>query len=422
MVGLCPLAQRGVFHFDEIAHMHLRAQHRTRTQPGKWPDQRAFANRHAGLLAIDMGERMDHRACSDRRIGDHTVGTDLHVVSQADAAFEYTVDVNRHILSTLQVAAYIKARRIGNPHTTFHQPVRQPLLEGALQLRQLQRAVHTCHLHRIGDLVRYHLDTIGHSKLHDVRQVILLLRVVIVQPGQPGFELARRQGHDAAVDFLHRQLGCIRVFLLDDALHRRARTDHAAITRRVIQFQRQQRQARAGAKCNQVAQCLPIGQRHVATEHHHDTVIRQHRYALLHGVASAQLRLLPHKAHIQRSQRVAQRATGRFHGLGPVPGDHHRAAGTQASRSGDHMVQQGAPGQSVQYFRQFAFHAGAFARRHDDYIQHCLVFHVSALVSPRYLEADYRPARRAHCPAFPARLQRGQTGLQQCARAGLLVD
>ncbi len=81
-----------------------------------------------------------------------------------------------------------------------HQLHGHAALVNPLQLRQLRRAVDTGDLGRVADFVRYHRHTIGHGKLHDIRQVILVLRVVVVQPRQPGLELPGGHGHDAAID------------------------------------------------------------------------------------------------------------------------------------------------------------------------------------------------------------------------------
>ena len=48
-----------------------------------------------------------------------------------------------------------------------------------------------------------------------------------------------------------------------------------------------------------------------------------------------------------------------------MPGNQDRATGLELRRSAQNMPEQGAPGEFVQHFGQFTFHAGAFARSHD---------------------------------------------------------
>jgi hypothetical protein len=62
-----------------------------------------------------------------------------------------------------------------------------------------------------------------------------------------------------------------------------------------------------------------------------------------------------------------------FNFCSTMAGDHDHIAGLQGTGGVYYMGQQSAPSQRMQHFGQLAFHAGAFARRHDDYIDFCHV-------------------------------------------------
>ena len=81
VVGLGAAAQGGVFHFDKIADVHLGTQLRARAQPGKRADQRAGADLHAQLFAVDVREGVDHRAGVDAGVGNKAVGAHAHAVT-----------------------------------------------------------------------------------------------------------------------------------------------------------------------------------------------------------------------------------------------------------------------------------------------------------------------------------------------------
>ena len=84
---------------------------------------------------------------------------------------------------------------------------------------QLLGAVHASHLHFVLNAVRHHIHAIGHSPLHHIGEVVLTLRVFVVQFGQPNLELFGGHRHDAAVHLLNVELLWRGVFMLDDGLH-----------------------------------------------------------------------------------------------------------------------------------------------------------------------------------------------------------
>ena len=80
-------------------------------------------------------------------------------------------------------------------------------------------AVNASHLHFVLNAVRHHIYAVGHSPLHHIGEVVLTLRVFVVQFGQPNLELFGGHRHDAAVHLLNFELLGRGVFLLHDGLH-----------------------------------------------------------------------------------------------------------------------------------------------------------------------------------------------------------
>ena len=283
---------------------------------------------------------MNHRAGGNAGVGNHAVGANAHALAQRDLALEHAVDIDRHILRAGQGAAHIQPGRVGQAHTLLHELQGHALLPGALQLSQLNRAVDASHLQRIGNAMGHHRQAIGHSELDHIGEVILALRIVGVEPGQPVFELPRRCGHDAAVDLLDLALLGAGVFVLDDGLHRLTGAQNTPITRGVGKCDGQQGQPLASAGSQQRAQGIGTGQGHITREHQHHALIAEQRGSLQHRVAGTELWLL---AHALRLPGAGSRCGPRHMGLDfsrTVTRHHHHLARLQRSRSVKHMLQQ----------------------------------------------------------------------------------
>ena len=80
-------------------------------------------------------------------------------------------------------------------------------------------AVDARHLQLVLNAMRYHHHTIGHSPLDYIGEVVLTLGILVVQFGQPGFELFGGHRHDAAVHLLNLELFGTGIFLLHDGQH-----------------------------------------------------------------------------------------------------------------------------------------------------------------------------------------------------------
>ena len=90
---------------------------------------------------------------------------------------------------------------------------------------------------------------------------------------------------------------------------------YAAIACGVGKLDGQQRELLAAASVNQGLQGVGLGQRHIARQHHHHTIVRQQRQGLLHRMAGTQLLRLNGAADIAIAAEMVA------HRIGLVPGD-----------------------------------------------------------------------------------------------------
>jgi hypothetical protein len=199
---------------------------------------------------------MKHRVVGDAHVGQEAVRADPHVVAQAHVALEDAVDVDLHVLAAGERAAHVEARRVRQPHALLHQRAGLAQLVGALELRQLQRAVDAVHFHRLGGRRGHHRAPVRHRELHDVGEVVLLLRVVVGQAREPGFQLRGGHGHEAGVDLADPALLLAGILVLHDRLDRVAAPHDAPVARGVGHLHGQQREPLAAALVHQRLQGL----------------------------------------------------------------------------------------------------------------------------------------------------------------------
>ena len=167
---------------------------------------------------------------------------------------------------------------------------------------QLLRTVNACHLQFVLNAMRHNRHAIGHRPLHHIGEVVLTLCILVVEFGQPSFELFGGHGHDAAVHLLNFQLLWAGIFLLHDGQHAVAFccAHNAAVACWVGHVEGEQGQAINCRSClthtgHQGFERVGVRQGHIARQHHHQAIICQHWHRLLHGMPCTQLRLLSDK-------------------------------------------------------------------------------------------------------------------------------
>jgi len=174
VIGLGLIRQRAVLDLDEIADMHLVAQHRAGAQPRIRADHAVFAD--GGVL--DMAKRRDARATTDAAIFQHAVGGDADVIGQFDAAFEHAIHVDADIAAAMQFAANVDACRIGQGDAGGEQRIGEIALLDAFQRGELRLAIDAFGFPAGGGMRGNHRPAFGHGEGDDVGQIVFVLRVV----------------------------------------------------------------------------------------------------------------------------------------------------------------------------------------------------------------------------------------------------
>jgi hypothetical protein len=95
--------------------------------------------------------------------------------------------------------------------------LRRAALIDALEFGQLHFAVHAEHFPRVVRLRGRHGHAFADGRAHDVREVILALRVIVSEAGQPARERRGRCDHDAGIHLADLALGVGRIAFLDNA-------------------------------------------------------------------------------------------------------------------------------------------------------------------------------------------------------------
>ena len=341
MVRLRAARQGRVLHLDEIADVHVFAQRCARAQPRERADERTRAHAHAQGLAVDVGERVDHRAGGDHRVAHQAVRPDANPVAELHMAFEDAVDVDLHVGAAAQFATHVQAPRVGQANPGVHQRGGLGALEAALEVGELHGAVHTQHFGVARRCGGGDGHALGDRHRDDVGQVVLALGVVAGQRGEPAFEVRGGRGHHAGVDLVDVALHRRRILVLDDAVNPaalvrrtagRVATHDPAVAGRVVEGDRQQREPGARARGDQRPRRGGLDQRHVAVEDQRRAAVVQQRCGLQRGVAGAQLRRLAHEAKVGRLNRCFDR-------FGTVAGDDDNAVRPEAGGGFENMLQ-----------------------------------------------------------------------------------
>ncbi len=230
-----------------------------------------------------------------------------------------------------------------------------------------------------------HVDLVGERHRDDVGQVVLALRVVVLQVAEITAQRPRIEGDETGVDLVHAPLVVGRVLVLDDARDGAALVaQHAAVARRVVDQRRQQRELAARAVGDEALERLRPNQRHVAAQHEHSMVVGNRRHGLHDGMARAEL------LGLQRPLEIGLLGERRSHLLGAVAVDDVDARGLDGARGADDVLEQRPARERLQHLRQCRVHAFALARGENDYGNR----HQPGTLQPFGLGIITRPAAR----------------------------
>ncbi len=360
MVGLGVVVYRAVLDFDKVADMHIASQLGARAQAGIRADHAVRANNRI----FDMAKRRDARTGGDAAVFDHAVGGDADVISQFDAAFKNAIHIDADIAAAAQFATDVDARRIGQRDPGFQQRRGLVALMHALQRGELQFAIHAFGFPTGVGMCGNDGQTFAHSERDNVGEVVLALRILFAQHGQPARQRGGGRDEYAGVDFADAALGFIRILFFDNARDLAIFADDAAVTVRIVELRGEQGEGAVARRVEQAVQRGHADQRHIAIKHQS----RRWRYGvqmrngLQYGVARAQLRFLQHPGDVRRIQRGA-------HLFAAMPMHHADARGMQRAGCIQHMAQQRFTGQRMQHLGQRRVHALALAGGENDDIQ-----------------------------------------------------
>ena len=358
MAGLGAGAEPRLLGLDEVADPRVFPELRTRAQARERSDRRPPVD----TRAVDHRVGFHRHAVREHRVANHAVGPDAHIRTQFHGPFQHHAHVDDTVQAGAQRPAQVEPRRIAERHPGPHRGFRIATLVAPLRAGKLDAVVHTEHLVRIGRLQAGHGNPRRHGPSDNVREVVLALRVVVVDGAEQLAEQGAGRGENAGVDLRDRALPVRGVPVLDDRRDlafgvtydpaepfrsRCLRGDEghprALLTRSHAGLERRARD-----------------QGHIGVEHEHRGLVRHVRQRLQHRMAGAQLLGLVHPGDVRRI-RVPLPDLRR-------PGPHHDMQLRRGERPCrvQHVAQHGPPANLMKHLRPVRPHASALARGQDD--------------------------------------------------------
>ncbi len=226
---------------------------------------------------------------------------------------------------------------------------------------KLLLAVHTERFPLVVGLRSDDVDVRLDREFDHVGQVVLTLRVVVLQRSEPAGQLRGRRNDDARVDLGDLLLLRRRVFLFDDTQHLAVRIAHdAAVAGRIVERHGEHAVAALPRAIGETPQRARARERHIAVQHERRHRRIQQRQCLLHRVAGAELLLLNRELHVGRRH-------GNAHRFGAMTNHDDEPCRIKRACSIDNVRQEWPAGQRMQHLGQRGTHAlaGACRQNHD---------------------------------------------------------
>src|SRR6267154_746709 len=289
VIGLGTRAYAARLHFHEVADVHFCGESRAHARADARVRTDAAASADVGVLQVAKG--FDARARCDHHVFQHAVRADRHAVAELHLALEDAVDVDRHVAAAGEISAHVAARRIGEGYALFHERIGELALVDALQLGELAAAVHAECLPRRAGLDGRHGYALLRCQRDDIGEVVLLLRVLVLQLREPGLELLRRRHEDSGVDLAQSALPGVSVFFFHNPHYFFSVSQDAPVSGGTVQCRRQKAQT-LPRRLDQLLQRLRANQRNVAVEHESRPALVEMGGGLHHSVTCAELRFL----------------------------------------------------------------------------------------------------------------------------------
>ena len=357
MVDLRILTDDGLLHLDEVADVVVAREFGARTKPRVRADARVPADR--GAFKVTEGKDFD--VILDRRIANHAVGAHANAVAEHDAALEHAADVDLDVLSADKLAANVDAVGINERHAGFKQAVGLHALPGTLKGGELHLGVDA--LDFIG-MVRMNggdAHAVGGREAHEIREVVLLLGVVVLQGVEPGVKTGRREHHDAGVDLPDQALLVGRILFLDDGRYDALGVSHdAAVALRIVHFNGEENELALLRLLEHAAGRFSGQKRHVS-----EADKRLGFVSVEHGPGLHQCMPRSLLRHLKRELQVGPAFVVLLHLLRAMTDD-NRLDGGKALHGIKHVIEHRSACERLENLGQFGMHALAHAGGKND--------------------------------------------------------
>src|SRR5882762_3075411 len=356
VIGLGTCAYTTRLHLHEVADVHSFGYARARSRADASVGADAAVRADVGVLQVT--ESFDARAGAYRHALQHAIRADRHAVTQLHFVFKHAIHVDRHIAAAGKTPAHVAARWIGERHPLLQERSGKSALVDALQLGELAAAVHSERLpHRVCMDCR-HRYALLRCERDDIGEVILLLRVIVLQLREPGLELLRRCHDDAGVDLAEGALPCVGVFFLDYSHHLFSISQDAPVSSGIVERRGQKAQPRP-CRLDKMLQGLGANQRDIAIEHEGRPALVEMRGGLHHRVTGAKLRFLD-------DPDGSVLVHGLAHELAAVAMDNADDLRRELFRGIENVCEQRAARQAMQHLGRARMHALARTRGEND--------------------------------------------------------
>ena len=177
----------------------------------------------------------------DATVAQHAVGTDVHPIAELHLALEHHVGVNEYVAAGAQVAAHIKTCGIDHGHSGEHQFASAPGTVMGLDFGELQLVVDAEDFGHRRRNQRGDRHLVAHRHRNDIGEVVLALRIAVLEFAEPAAQPLHRHRHDTGVALSDLAFARGGILLLDNAADFAARIAHdATVARRILEHDREQ--------------------------------------------------------------------------------------------------------------------------------------------------------------------------------------
>ena len=202
---------------------------------------------------------------------------------------------------------------------------------------------------------------VGGREAHEIREVVLLLGVVVLQGVEPGVKTGRREHHDAGVDLPDQALLVGRILFLDDGRYDALGVSHdAAVALRIVHFNGEENELALLRLLEHAAGRFSGQKRHVS-----EADKRLGFVSIEHGPGLHQCMPRSLLRHLKRELQVGPAFVVLLHLLRAMTDD-NRLDGGKALHGIKHVIEHRSACERLENLGQFGMHALAHAGGKND--------------------------------------------------------